>query len=151
MRGSELSRGEAGRGRGRAGEAEDGRAPLHLERRDAMHPSRVKDVARLGLAQVHVKHRHAVGHLVQVLGAVGAEERAGDGVEAQEDLVRLRRRRQLLGLGEQRARRAAVDGEDLAVGGGLPLLRVLRLVAHAGIAAVLGEFLVGDALAGRRV
>ena len=89
-----------------------------------MHSSRIKDVARLGLAQVHVKHRHAVGHLVQVLGAVGAEERAGDGVEAQEDLVRLRRRRQLLGLGEQRARRAAVDGEDLAVGGGIPLLRV---------------------------
>ena len=45
---------------------------------------------------------------------------------------------------------AASYGEDLAVGGGLPLLRVLRLVAHAGIAAVLGEFLVGDALTGRR-
>lgn len=71
---------------------------LHLERSDAVHATRVEDVARLRLAKIDMELGDAVGRLVQVLGRIGTKEGAGDCVKADDHQLAALFRRGFLGL-----------------------------------------------------
>ena len=113
---------------------------------------RVPARRRRGIARSFGGAGEAAGTASRVRGAfepvrcARAVEGARDRVEAEDHLARPGRLGRFLGLAQQRRRLAAVDAEDRAVGRGLALLRVLRLVARHRVAAVLLELVERDAL-----